>query len=144
MSRPELGTKRRCTSCSTKFYDLARDPIVCPKCGETVIPDTPPKKAASPAVKAPDKPAPVAEPKAEPKPREKKEPDEPVISFEEADEETAGTARSGKGDDEDIDIGDDVEIEDDDDDDDDSLLADDEDYDEDVTDIIDTDIKEDD
>lgn len=33
MSRPELGLKRQCMSCGAKFYDLARDPAVCPKCG---------------------------------------------------------------------------------------------------------------
>ena len=32
MAKPELGTKRLCTNCSTKFYDLNKDPIVCPKC----------------------------------------------------------------------------------------------------------------
>ena len=41
MAKPELGTKRLCGSCGAKFYDLAKDPIVCPKCGtvfEVVIP----------------------------------------------------------------------------------------------------------
>ncbi len=33
MAKPELGAKRQCQSCATKFYDLNRDPIVCPKCG---------------------------------------------------------------------------------------------------------------
>ena len=33
MARPELGLKRQCMSCGAKFYDLARDPAVCPKCG---------------------------------------------------------------------------------------------------------------
>ena len=32
MAKPELGTKRLCTNCSAKFYDLNKDPIVCPKC----------------------------------------------------------------------------------------------------------------
>lgn len=36
MAKPEWGTKRICQSCSTPFYDLQRDPIVCPKC-ETVF-----------------------------------------------------------------------------------------------------------
>jgi uncharacterized protein (TIGR02300 family) len=27
------GTKRVCASCETRFYDLARTPIVCPSCG---------------------------------------------------------------------------------------------------------------
>ena len=33
MAKPDLGGKRQCQSCSTKFFDLNRDPIVCPKCG---------------------------------------------------------------------------------------------------------------
>ena len=33
MYRPELGTKRTCQHCGARFYDLGRDPIVCPKCG---------------------------------------------------------------------------------------------------------------
>ena len=32
MAKPELGTKRICVSCNTKFYDLCRTPAVCPKC----------------------------------------------------------------------------------------------------------------
>jgi uncharacterized protein (TIGR02300 family) len=27
------GTKRACQACDTRFYDLSRDPIVCPSCG---------------------------------------------------------------------------------------------------------------
>ena len=27
------GKKRICASCGTKFYDLNKDPIICPKCG---------------------------------------------------------------------------------------------------------------
>lgn len=33
MAKPELGIKRQCLSCGAKFYDLNRDPILCPKCG---------------------------------------------------------------------------------------------------------------
>lgn len=33
MAKPELGAKRQCQSCATKFYDLNKDPITCPKCG---------------------------------------------------------------------------------------------------------------
>lgn len=36
MAKPELGTKRLCTNCGAKFYDLNKDPIVCPKC-DTVM-----------------------------------------------------------------------------------------------------------
>jgi len=33
MAKPELGTKRVCVSCGTRFYDLTKAPAVCPKCG---------------------------------------------------------------------------------------------------------------
>ncbi len=33
MAKPELGAKRQCQSCATKFYDFNKDPILCPKCG---------------------------------------------------------------------------------------------------------------
>ncbi|MCC6718481.1 MAG: TIGR02300 family protein [Acetobacteraceae bacterium] len=32
MPKPELGTKRVCVSCGARFYDLTRQPAVCPKC----------------------------------------------------------------------------------------------------------------
>ena len=32
MAKPELGLKRLCANCGAKFYDLNKDPIVCPKC----------------------------------------------------------------------------------------------------------------
>lgn len=34
MIKLEWGTKRACQSCSARFYDMRRNPIVCPKCGE--------------------------------------------------------------------------------------------------------------
>jgi len=33
MTKPELGTKRVCTNCSARYYDLNKTPITCPKCG---------------------------------------------------------------------------------------------------------------
>ena len=27
------GTKRTCQACEARFYDLGRDPIICPRCG---------------------------------------------------------------------------------------------------------------
>ena len=32
-----LGMKRTCPSCAARFYDLNKDPIVCPKCGESFV-----------------------------------------------------------------------------------------------------------
>jgi uncharacterized protein (TIGR02300 family) len=33
MTKPELGIKRLCVSCGARFYDLSKQPAVCPKCG---------------------------------------------------------------------------------------------------------------
>jgi uncharacterized protein (TIGR02300 family) len=41
MTKPELGTKRRCNTCATKFFDLNNDPIVCPKCMAVFVPPQP-------------------------------------------------------------------------------------------------------
>jgi len=30
---PGIGTKLVCVACSVRFYDLAKQPAVCPKCG---------------------------------------------------------------------------------------------------------------
>ena len=32
MPKDEWGTKRACPKCTIKFYDLNRDPMVCPSC----------------------------------------------------------------------------------------------------------------
>ena len=33
MAKADLGTKRACLSCGMRFYDLKRNPILCPGCG---------------------------------------------------------------------------------------------------------------
>ena len=53
MAKPELGAKRQCQNCGTKFFDLSRDPIVCPKCG-TVFQALPVARAARAAPAARD------------------------------------------------------------------------------------------
>jgi len=55
MAKPELGTKRVCVACGTRFYDLTKVRAVCPQCGteqpieqprprRTVIEERRPKK----------------------------------------------------------------------------------------------------
>jgi len=39
MVKPEWGIKRLCFSCGTKFYDLLRSPISCPKCKAVIDPE---------------------------------------------------------------------------------------------------------
>lgn len=53
MVKPELGAKRQCQNCGTKFFDLNRDPIVCPKCA-TVFQAAPLARAPSRATAAND------------------------------------------------------------------------------------------
>lgn len=49
--KAELGTKRTCPSCAARFYDLLKNPIICPKCGVSFIAATllPSKGDAAPA-----------------------------------------------------------------------------------------------
>jgi uncharacterized protein (TIGR02300 family) len=48
VAKPALGTKRICSGCAAKFYDLAKSPIICPTC-ETVfvVPKAAPQRARS-------------------------------------------------------------------------------------------------
>ena len=50
LAKPDLGGKRQCQSCGTKFFDLNKDPIRCPKCGTlfqaTAASRAPPRAAA--------------------------------------------------------------------------------------------------
>ena len=38
MKKQDLGSKRTCLKCGAKFYDFAREPIVCPKCEASFTP----------------------------------------------------------------------------------------------------------
>ena len=83
MTKPEWGLKRACQSCGAKFYDMARSPIVCPKCGATFDPETMLKtrrpKAAAPAVAKPAAPPEPAEPEVAAEGEEKEEEEEAVM-----------------------------------------------------------------
>ena len=39
VAKPEWGTKRICPSCGTRYYDLMREPVVCPKCSTPFDPE---------------------------------------------------------------------------------------------------------
>ena len=39
MAKPEWGTKRICPSCGTRYYDLLREQVVCPKCSTPYDPE---------------------------------------------------------------------------------------------------------
>ena len=96
MAKSELGTKRLCASCSAKFYDLNKDPIVCPKCSTVyviapVVTRGRPDAAAAAAAAAAARAAP-AEEAAVPEPQEAE-----FVSLEEADAEASGTKKPADG-----------------------------------------------
>ena len=39
MAKPEWGNKRICPSCGTRYYDLLREPVICPKCSTPFDPE---------------------------------------------------------------------------------------------------------
>lgn len=45
MAKPELGSKHQCHNCGTRFFDLNKTPITCPKCG-TIFQAAPLSRAA--------------------------------------------------------------------------------------------------
>ena len=53
------GTKRQCPNCGARFYDLNKDPIVCPKCQTVYEPEAskPPRRGRPAPV--PKKPTPA-------------------------------------------------------------------------------------
>ncbi len=93
MSKPEWGEKRECPECGTRFYDLRRDPVICPKCRTPY------------AVTAEGTPAPV--------PRESAEDGARAAPAESADGAGSGT-EDNAGELSDIDIEDDADDEDED------------------------------
>ena len=111
MAKPELGTKRACGHCGAKFYDLSKDPIVCPKCGtvfEIVVPVSRSRAAPAPVVPV----APVKKPEVEVAESEGAE----FVSLEDADAEAQGkkpAAGEGAEGEDDIEVADDDESMDD-------------------------------
>jgi uncharacterized protein (TIGR02300 family) len=91
MAKPELGLKRVCVSCGTKFYDLARAPAICPKCGTEQPAEQPKlKRAAAPVddrlKKRPVVPEAAGEEAAEVESEEGEEAIEDAEELEDADE----------------------------------------------------------
>jgi uncharacterized protein (TIGR02300 family) len=129
VAKSDLGTKRICPTTGKKFYDLNKSPVISPYTGEVVpiAPVTPPRTRGAAAAAA----AATMAPEATPEPAEAEE----MVPLEEADaEENTGKVKAVVPESED-DIEVDETIEDDDDDDS-TFIADDEEGDEDVTDII--------
>ena len=88
MAKPELGTKRLCGNCAAKFYDLGKDPIVCPKC-HTVLQLAAVTSRSRPE---PARAAAVAEEAVVPETQEAE-----FVSLEEADAEVEGGKKVPEG-----------------------------------------------
>jgi uncharacterized protein (TIGR02300 family) len=56
MVKPEWGMKRICPNCGTRYYDMQREPVMCPKCGAAYDPETTLKTRRSKAPVAPEVP----------------------------------------------------------------------------------------
>jgi uncharacterized protein (TIGR02300 family) len=127
VAKSELGTKRICPTTGKKFYDLNKNPVISPYTGE-VVPIAPVAPARVPRGAEARHAAAAADTKPEPAEVEE-------VSLEEADaEENTGKVKAVVPESED-----DIEVDetlDDDDDDDSTFIADEEEGDEDVTDII--------
>ncbi len=91
MAKPELGTKRLCGSCGAKFYDLSKDPIVCPKCETVFHPVVYSTRSRPEAARAPV--APLVPEAAEPEAA-----DVELVSLEDADAESGGGKKAAAGD----------------------------------------------
>jgi uncharacterized protein (TIGR02300 family) len=121
VAKLDLGTKRLCASCGAKFYDLDKNPIVCPKC-ETVfhpVVSTRARPEPARAVVAPLAPEAAEIPEAA---------DVELVSLEEADAESEGGKKAPAADGE---TEEDVEVAEDD-----TFLETDEDGGDDVSDIV--------
>jgi uncharacterized protein (TIGR02300 family) len=88
VAKPELGTKRLCGNCAAKFYDLGKDPIVCPKC-HTVLQLVAVTSRSRPE---PARAAAVAEEAVVPETQEAE-----FVSLEEADAEVEGGKKLPEG-----------------------------------------------
>ncbi len=142
MAKPELGTKRLCGSCGAKFYDLSKDPIVCPKCStvfQIVVPVSRARpdaagRAAAAAAAGVAAAAAAAAAAAKVKEAEVVEQEEGAdfVSLEDADAEAQGKKTEAG----DIPDTDDIEVEEDESMDDAAFIQEEEEGDPDVTDII--------
>jgi uncharacterized protein (TIGR02300 family) len=132
VAKSDLGTERICPTTGKKFYDLNKNPVISPYTGEVVpiAPIPPPRTRADAAARA-NAAAAASAAEATPEPAEAEE----LVPLEEADaEENTGKVKAVVPESED-----DIEIDEtieDDDDDDSTFIADEEEGDEDVTDII--------
>jgi uncharacterized protein (TIGR02300 family) len=134
VAKPELGTKRVCPETGRKFYDLNKDPVISPYTGKVVPVEVPTSRARPDQAAAQRAAAAPAEEAATPEPQ-----DAEMVSLEDADAEAQGA--KGAVETAEPDIEEDVEM-DDESLDDAAFIEEQEEEDADVTDIIGSDIED--
>jgi|SRR5437660_1760273 uncharacterized protein (TIGR02300 family) len=88
VAKPEWGTKRICPSCGTRYYDLLREPVICPKCSTPFDPEAFLKsRRTRPAVPVEREIEPVGADEIETEEAEAAEEEEEAVPLEEAEEE---------------------------------------------------------
>ncbi len=88
MAKPEWGTKRICPSCGTRYYDLLRKPVICPKCSTPFDPEAFLKsRRARPAAPIEKELEPVGTDELEPGEADAAEEEEEGVPLEDAEEE---------------------------------------------------------
>jgi len=97
VAKPELGTKRLCGNCGAKFYDLSKDPIVCPKCSTVFVPPVASRSRPEPAAVT----KPVEEEVVTPE-----VPEAEFVSLEDADKEAEGATPAVAGTDDEVEVDD--------------------------------------
>jgi uncharacterized protein (TIGR02300 family) len=127
VAKPELGLKRVCMHCGAKFYDLNRDPAVCPKCGTPM--------QASAVTRVPPPVAARARPAAVEEEPELEAAGPEMVSLEDVEAAEGGKEAAA---DDDIDLGEEVAAAEDD-----TFLEEEEEGEDDVTGLIDGDIEDD-
>ncbi len=164
--KADLGTKRACPSCNARFYDLAKRPIECPKCGFSYEPEALFKQRRSRAAETADAGA-INAADTEDEEEEDEEEDNESESEDEEEQEAVqeaplNVAATGEDEDEDVEEEEaeaesgmsvvdadeaegieDIEVEDDEDEEDNDLLGEVEDEEDDVSGIIDPGIAKD-
>jgi uncharacterized protein (TIGR02300 family) len=80
VAKPEWGSKRICPSCGTRYYDLLREPVICPKCDTPFDPEAFLKSRRA-------RPAPPVEKELEPVGADELDPDHETEEADAAEEE---------------------------------------------------------
>ena len=106
MPKAEWGVKRTCPNCEARFYDLQREPILCPECGATFNMDDHGKVSGmrerrAPVAVAPDDADPLVEDEAlVDEDEEEEDVEDPLLAEDDEDEEPAGPTLADEDDEE--------------------------------------------